>query len=70
MNRIQKAVKQISEEAVNAENLVEDYTAGNISDEDFKEQLEIYAQIERLAKTTLNILIVEKKTDIKIGLWV
>ena len=70
MNRIQKAVKQISEEAVNAENLVEDYTAGNVSDDDFKEQLEIYAQIERLAKTTLNILIVEKKTDFKIGLWV
>jgi hypothetical protein len=70
MNKIQKAVKQIEEETANAEQLIENYTAGQVSNEDYKEQLEIYAQIERLAKTTLNIIIVEKKTDYKIGLWV
>ena len=70
MNRIQKAIKQIEESAVNAQQLIEDYTAGNISSEEFEAQLEIYAQIERLAKTTLNIIILETKTDFKIGLWV
>ena len=70
MNRIQKAIKQIEDSAVNAQQLIEDYTEGNISSEEFEAQLEIYAQIERLAKTTLNIIILETKTDFKIGLWV
>jgi hypothetical protein len=70
MKKIDKAIKQIEEEALNAEQMIEDFSAGNVSAEEFADHLEIYAQIERLAKTTLNIVILESKTDYKIGLWV
>jgi len=70
MNKTKKAIKQIEEEAADARQLLKDYAAGDVSTDEFVEQLEIFAQIERLAKTALNILIIEKKTNFKIGLWV
>jgi hypothetical protein len=70
MNKTQKAIKQIEEEALDAERLLIDYKAGKMTMEEFAGHLEIYAQIERLAKITLNIIIIEKKTKLKIGLWV
>jgi len=70
MKKTKKAIKQIEEESADAERLIEDYMAGKVSIDEFTSQLEIFAQIERLAKTALNILIVEKKTNFKIGLWV
>ena len=70
MNKIEKAIRQLEEEAVDAERLIEDYKAGEVPTDEFTSQLEIFAQIERLAKTALNIIIIEKKTNFKIGLWV
>ncbi len=70
MKKAEKAIKQLEEEAVDAERLIEDYQAGGVSTDEFISQFEIFAQIEKLAKTALNIIIIEKKTNFKIGLWV
>ncbi len=70
MNKTEKAIKQIESEADDAERLLIDYEAGNVPTDEFISQLEVFAQIEKLTKTALNIIIIEKKTDLKIGLWV
>jgi len=70
MNKTEKAIKQIESEAADAERLLIDYEAGNVPMDEFISQLEVFAQIEKLTKTALNIIIIEKKTDFKIGLWV